>query len=56
MSVCTTVNSPIHGKVVCQILRARIPALNLDGNITWGDRPNDDLWTQYIQFFSKLFP
>jgi hypothetical protein len=30
------VNSPIHGKVIRQILRARIPALNAYGNIAWG--------------------
>jgi hypothetical protein len=31
-----TVNAPIHGKVIRQILRARIPALNAYGNIAWG--------------------
>ena len=31
-----TVNSPIHGKAIRQVLRARIPALNAYGNIAWG--------------------
>lgn len=32
-----TVNSPVHGKAMRQILRARIPASDAYGHIAWGD-------------------
>src|SRR5688500_11085364 len=32
-----TVNSPVHGKAIRQILQARIPASDAYGYIAWGD-------------------
>jgi hypothetical protein len=43
-----TVNSPVHGKTICQVLRARIPALSEYGNIAWGGILIDIFFAQGI--------